>query len=352
MLEYSVRIRTPFESRPFRGCLSYCRTTSSNSCTPDPNSYCLNYQSYNSLSCRPNFCSQLHSTEQGQCDRDCGNSEITGRAGSLAFIGQGSGFFVGDDEVLTNWHVVKDSDRIPKYPFEGPSMLTFYERDSDGSGRPFLGQIKWFDRDNDVALIERLPSSPSFNGESVTFGSFNNLKLLDILISIGSPKGVDFTATLGYLTNKVGNGDKPECTYCFSYSVPSGRGASGSPIYNREYELIGIHHSVKLEKTRGYSPVDALKQGTNVNRIQDLLDASYPTGTNLDVTNCSSNQLQNNNLVSCMRRTSSSESNPSSESLQSLEVLFERESRKSGRRRGRFSLENSRLEIRGDELRR
>ena len=346
LLEHSVRIDMRFYSRPLQGCAKLC---DGNPYCPE--GYCFEHQSY--AACSGNFCSRLPASERSQCRNDCDNDDITGEGGKLSSGSLGSGFFVGDDEVLTNYHVIRylfEDDRsrsdIHTYSYVQNPQLIFYERPSD-DGDPFIGQVKWFDKDNDLALIERLSSSPSFNGESVTFGSFNNLKLLDLLISIGSPGGVDFTASLGYLTNKSGT----RCDYCFFYSVPTSGGASGSPIYNRNYELVGIHHSSDYRTfTRNGNNyalgADSLRQGTNVNRIQDLLNASYPNKINLDVTGCTSSQLQDDNLDSCIKEVRSSVIHQPLSSVP--QALSERESERSAR----FSLENSRLEIRGEELRR
>ena len=125
-----------------------------------------------------------------------------------------SGVFQSNSKILTNHHCI-DADIAGytdpddnKYYY---SLGTVVENES--GQQTSLSEVKWYDTKADIALVE-LDESLS-NAEIPTFGSVSDLSLLDELFTIGAPDGLEWTASLGHLTNK--NPPSTRCKDCIFF---------------------------------------------------------------------------------------------------------------------------------------
>ena len=223
-------------------------------------------------------CITTHSTNPTAAvaciENDCDDANCT------TYATVGSGVFQDDDHVLTNHHVIQPVigyTENSRYHFDIVAFVENYSKQT-----AFIDAIKWHDTKDDIALVELLTSLS--NAEVPDFGSFDNLKLLDTLFTIGAPGGEKWTTSLGRLTNK----DPAFCRNCIATSIPTGGGNSGGPIFNRHGELVALHAGRILSTADGVTtPFQNLAFGPHIDRIQDLIDSNQ----NGDVTNVQSSLL-------------------------------------------------------------
>lgn len=147
--------------------------------------------------------------------------------------GVGSGFFISDDGyILTNAHVVKDAENI---------VVQLSNR------REQSAKLIGLDIRTDVALIKidarGLPT--------VKLGDSDILKVGEWVLAIGSPFGLERTATQG-IVSALGR-SLPSETYVpfIQTDVAVNPGNSGGPLFNLRGEVVGINSQI-FSRTGGY----------------------------------------------------------------------------------------------------
>jgi serine protease Do len=145
----------------------------------------------------------------------------------------GSGFILSaDGYILTNAHVAQDADKI-------------IVRLSDQRERP--AKVIGADDLTDVALLkiegENLPT--------VKIGDSDALEVGEWVMAIGSPFGLEQTATQG-IVSAVGR-NLPSGTYVpfIQSDVAVNPGSSGGPLFNLRGEVVGINSQI-YSSTGGY----------------------------------------------------------------------------------------------------
>jgi len=145
----------------------------------------------------------------------------------------GSGFVISPDGyILTNAHVARDADKI-------------IVRLSDQRERP--AKVIGVDDLTDVALLkiegENLPT--------VKIGDSEALEVGEWVLAIGSPFGLEHTATQG-IVSAVGR-NLPSGTYVpfIQSDVAVNPGSSGGPLFNLRGEVVGINSQI-YSSTGGY----------------------------------------------------------------------------------------------------
>ncbi len=145
----------------------------------------------------------------------------------------GSGFIISaDGYILTNAHVAQDADKI-------------IVRLSDQRERP--AKVIGVDELTDVAVLkiegENLPT--------VKIGDSDALEVGEWVLAIGSPFGLERTATQG-IVSAVGR-NLPSGTYVpfIQSDVAVNPGSSGGPLFNLRGEVVGINSQI-YSSTGGY----------------------------------------------------------------------------------------------------
>lgn len=145
----------------------------------------------------------------------------------------GSGFIISaDGYILTNAHVAQDAEKI-------------IVRLSDQRERP--AKVIGVDEMTDVAVLkiegEKLPT--------VKIGDSDALEVGEWVLAIGSPFGLEHTATQG-IVSAVGR-NLPSGTYVpfIQSDVAVNPGSSGGPLFNLRGEVIGINSQI-YSSTGGY----------------------------------------------------------------------------------------------------
>jgi len=145
----------------------------------------------------------------------------------------GSGFLItADGYILTNAHIAKDAEKI-------------IVRLSDHREKP--AKLVGVDELTDVALLkidgENLPT--------VQIGDSEALEVGEWVLAIGSPFGLEHTATQG-IVSAVGR-NLPSDAYVpfIQTDVAINPGSSGGPLFNTKGEVIGINSQI-YSSTGGY----------------------------------------------------------------------------------------------------
>ena len=174
----------------------------------------------------------------------------------------GSGFIISDDGyILTNFHVIEDSDSITVSMFGGNS----YEAALIG-----------YDESNDIAVlkIEAEGLSPVILGDS------DNMNVGDSVVAIGNPLGeLTFTLTSGAISAK----DR-EVTFSNNVSMnllqtdcAINSGNSGGALFNLYGEVIGVTNAKYSNSSSGAS-IDNIGFAIPINSIMNIVESIIEKG--------------------------------------------------------------------------
>ncbi|WP_424767175.1 stalk domain-containing protein [Paenibacillus sp. sgz302251] len=143
--------------------------------------------------------------------------------------GQGSGIVIGDNLILTNYHVITNA--------ASATAMTI-----DGDQLQIAGVVNYNEK-SDMAIIktEKRMSIPA-----VELGYGLNIQKGGKVVAIGSPLGLQNTASDGLISNIIYEGG----VRYIQTSAPIDHGSSGGALFNENGELIGI-------TTLGYSNTNA-----------------------------------------------------------------------------------------------
>ncbi len=163
--------------------------------------------------------------------------------------GQGSGFIFKDGLVITNAHVVNNSEKL----IVGLS-----------DGRKFKGKVVGQDLITDLAVIKLEGRGP---WPKAILGNSNNIKVGDWAIAVGNPYGLENTVTLGIISNlsrnvrELGIYDKKFDLIQTDAAINPGN--SGGPLLNNNGEVIGINTLIRSGPGAGLSfaiPINKAKK--------------------------------------------------------------------------------------------
>ncbi len=135
-------------------------------------------------------------------------------------IAQGSGFLISSDgKIVTNFHVVEGKKNI-------------LARLSDGSFLVITGVLAT-DEANDLVILK----ADGRNLPFVSLGDSDAVEVGEAICVIGSPMLLEGTVTVGIVSavRELKDGRK-----LLQITAPISRGSSGSPVFNRKGEVIGI----------------------------------------------------------------------------------------------------------------
>jgi serine protease Do len=139
----------------------------------------------------------------------------------------GSGFIISSDGyVLTNNHVVSQADEI--------KVILSDEREFDAK---FIGT----DERTDIALLK----IEAKNLPLLTLAKNTKLKVGQWVVAIGSPFGLDYSASAG-IVSAIGRNIPSEHSYVqfIQTDVAINPGNSGGPLFNMDGEVVGINSQI------------------------------------------------------------------------------------------------------------
>ena len=144
---------------------------------------------------------------------------------------QGSGFLMNQNgDIVTNAHVVE-------------GYVSVSVTDSNGVG--YDGQVIGYSNDTDIAVIHvsELSRRQSFELETSEYTMIG-----EEVIALGSPQGLENTATLGYITgvNRSFNIGQRSYENLYQMSAPISSGSSGGPLLSKETGKVIAINSAKM----------------------------------------------------------------------------------------------------------
>lgn len=140
--------------------------------------------------------------------------------------GIGSGFIISEDGyVMTNAHVVSDASEV---------MVTLDDR------RQLPATVIGVDESTDIALLKvdasDLPAAELGNSDEVAVGEW--------VLAIGSPFGLDHTATQGIVSAVARNLPSGGYAPFIQTDVAVNPGNSGGPLFNTDGVVIGVNSQI------------------------------------------------------------------------------------------------------------
>ena len=149
--------------------------------------------------------------------------------GNEKMSGSGSGFvFSSDGLILTNSHVIDNSDRL---------NVTLLDGDE------FTAEVTGIDKDTDIAIIKIFGSGYS----PAKLGNSGDLKIGQLVIAIGNPLGYQHSVSVGVLSG-VGRTMRTPDGHLIDNILQSDAamnpGNSGGPMIDTNGEVIGINTAI------------------------------------------------------------------------------------------------------------
>jgi putative serine protease PepD len=172
--------------------------------------------------------------------RAASRSVVSVRAARAGGVASGTGFVVDDDgTIVTNSHVVADSTRV---------QVRFGER-----GRRVEGEVAGTDPSSDLAVV-RIDPSEAGALFALPLADSRRVRVGELAVAIGSPFGLDRTATAGIVSS---TGREIQAPNGFSIDrviqtdAPINPGNSGGPLLNAAGQVIGVNSQIATSGARG-----------------------------------------------------------------------------------------------------
>ena len=144
-------------------------------------------------------------------------------------LGFGSGFFVQENEIATNFHVVEGAHK--------------------GSAKLF-GQDEWYDIegytaldvDNDLIILKiKPPDQTTVDTSALLLGDSDSVHTGDPIYAVGNPAGLEGTISDGIISGIRSPDQSRNIPYTrIQITAPISPGSSGGAVLNAEGEVIGV----------------------------------------------------------------------------------------------------------------
>jgi len=164
-------------------------------------------------------------------------------------VAQGSGFIVGKDKIVTNYHVIAGLSA---------AVVLF----ADGHTEPVTGVVA-ADADQDAAILNlRTGTRPP-----LPLGDELNLHEGDAVLAIGAPQGLELSLTNGIIS-AFRNSEKK---FLIQNTAPIAPGSSGGPLLDSRGRVIGVTTSLLVDTPGVYFSIGVgtvkrlLKDSSHVN---------------------------------------------------------------------------------------
>ena len=175
----------------------------------------------------------------------------------------GSGFIISDDGyILTNFHVIEDSDSITVSTYDGEN---------------YDAKLIGYDESNDIAVlkIEAQDLTP------VVLGDSDNLNVGDSVVAIGNPLGeLTFSLTTGAISAKgrevTFSGGTTMTLLQTDCAINSGN--SGGALFNLYGEVIGVTNAKYSSSSSSEASIDNIGFAIPINSIRSIVESIIEKG--------------------------------------------------------------------------
>ena len=162
--------------------------------------------------------------------------------------GGGSGFFVREDEIATNFHVVEGADK-------GSAKLFGQDELYDIEGYTAL------DVDNDLVILKiKNPDEKTIDVSALPLGDSDDVHSGDTIYAVGNPVGLEGTISDGIISGIRPPNQSQNIPYTsIQITAPISPGSSGGAVLNTKGEVIGVSVSgmSSLKSISSQNPQDA-----------------------------------------------------------------------------------------------
>ncbi|MDE0635326.1 MAG: S1C family serine protease [Candidatus Poribacteria bacterium] len=162
-------------------------------------------------------------------------------------LGFGSGFFVQENEVATNFHVVEGAHKC--------SVKLFGQ-----SERYTIEEYTALDVDNDLIILKiKDPDQKIVSTTALSLGDSDIVDIGEVIYALGNPAGLEGTISDGIVSG-IRNHDPSQNIFYTSiqFTAPISPGNSGGAVLNTKGEVIGVSVSLlpSLRSVASQNPED------------------------------------------------------------------------------------------------
>lgn len=154
--------------------------------------------------------------------------------------GVGTGFFIDENYIITNFHVAGDVSRTIEVAMESGS-------------KTYEAELVYGDKDTDIAVI-KLKNWEEFKKDNpqVTYLKFAEVlsKNTDTVFAIGHPWGLFYSISKGIVSAEARKSPNPFPMWWIQTDAHVFQGNSGGPLLNEAGEVIGVN-SVMVSREGG-----------------------------------------------------------------------------------------------------
>ncbi|HVE68478.1 MAG TPA: trypsin-like peptidase domain-containing protein [Solirubrobacteraceae bacterium] len=192
--------------------------------------------------------------------RATGGSVVSVRAPSAGRTATGTGFVIDrDGTIVTNAHVVEGARQVE---------VRFGDR-----GRRVHGRVVGTDPSSDLAVVD-VDASATRDVRALTLADSDRVRVGELAVAIGSPFGLDRTATAGIVSSL---GRQIQAPNGFSIDeviqtdAPINPGNSGGPLLNAAGQVIGVNSQIATAGAQGNVGVGFAVPSNTVRRVVPAL---------------------------------------------------------------------------------
>jgi len=175
----------------------------------------------------------------------------------------GSGFIISSDGyILTNHHVIEDSDSI---------TVALY------SGEEYEAELIGYDESNDIAVLK----IEAENLVPVVLGDSDNLNVGDTVLAIGNPLGeLTFSLTVGVVSamNREVTFSNGVTMDLLQTDCAINSGNSGGALFNLYGEVIGVTNAKYSNNSSSGASIDNVGFAIPMNNIRVIVDSIIEKG--------------------------------------------------------------------------
>ncbi len=176
----------------------------------------------------------------------------------------GSGFIISSDGyILTNYHVVEDSDSI---------TVSLY------NGESYTATLVGYDESNDIAVLKIDADGLT----PVTLGDSDSLNVGDSVVAIGNPLGeLTFSLTAGIVSalNRSVTLSTGTTMELIQTDCAINSGNSGGALFNMYGEVVGITNAKYSSSSSSEASIDNIGFAIPINTVKEIVYSIIETGT-------------------------------------------------------------------------